>query len=77
MLFHGVLGFFYIVVVLTYGSILSCFLMTGGFCRGVYVMKLVLPVGVKNVVSVCRVVRYCFNGVRLVLENSYFLISCV
>jgi hypothetical protein len=65
---------FFVVVVLTYGSILSCFLMTGGFCRGVYVMKPVLTVGVKNVVVLRRVVGFCFNGVRLVLENPYLCV---
>jgi hypothetical protein len=50
---------------------LSCFLMTGGICRGVYGVKTVLPVGVKNVVVLRRVVGYCSNGVSLVLESPY------
>jgi hypothetical protein len=66
---------FYIVVVLTHGSILSRFLMTGGFCRGVYVVKRELPVGVKNVVALRRVVGYFFNGVRLV--QYYKVLVCV
>jgi hypothetical protein len=48
--------------------------MTGGFCRGVYVVKPVLPVGVKNVVALRRVVRYCLNGVLLVLESLYLCV---
>jgi hypothetical protein len=54
--------------------------MTGGFCHGVYVVKPVLPVGVKNVVTLRHVVGYCFNGVCLVLENPYlcvFLLSSI
>jgi hypothetical protein len=49
--------------------------MTGGFGRGVFVVKPVLPVGVKNVVAFRHVVVHCFNGVRLVLEKSLCVCS--